>query len=39
MRFNDITCLITSHSFRKFKYVVLKNNVQEAEVEVFEAGQ
>lgn len=39
MRFNDITCLLTTPTFKKFKYVALKNNSQEAELEVFDAGQ
>jgi hypothetical protein len=35
MRFNDITCLVTTLSFKKFKYVTLKNGWQEGETEVF----
>jgi hypothetical protein len=29
MRFNDITCLVSNLSFKKFKYVALKNTLQE----------
>jgi hypothetical protein len=39
MRFNDITCLVTTPSFGKFKYATLRNGWQEGETEVFEAGQ
>lgn len=27
MRFNDITCLTTNSSFKKFRYAALRNNI------------